>query len=112
MGRWSAEHRKKAIFGWLAFVAIFFVLGQMAGTVKLDFTETGNGESHRAEQILADAGFKTPAGESVLIQTRDRSQLSTDPGFRAAVADVVTRVSAFSTVTNVRSPLENPEQIS
>ena len=26
MGRWSAQHRKKAIFGWLAFVIVAFAL--------------------------------------------------------------------------------------
>ena len=27
MGRWSAHHRKTAIFGWLAFVVVAFVVG-------------------------------------------------------------------------------------
>jgi hypothetical protein len=26
-GRWSAHHRKKAIFGWLAFVIVAVVVG-------------------------------------------------------------------------------------
>ena len=29
---WSARHRKTAIFGWLAFVAIAFVIGGAVGT--------------------------------------------------------------------------------
>ena len=32
-GAWSARHRKTAIFGWLAFVAIAFVLATMVGRV-------------------------------------------------------------------------------
>ena len=32
MGRWSAQHRKKAIWGWIAFVVIAFVVGNAAGT--------------------------------------------------------------------------------
>ncbi len=27
MGRWSASHKKTAIFGWLAFVAVAFMIG-------------------------------------------------------------------------------------
>ena len=27
MARWSGQHRKKAIFGWLAFVLVAFVVG-------------------------------------------------------------------------------------
>ena len=30
MGRWSARHRKTAIFGWLAFVAASFAIGSAA----------------------------------------------------------------------------------
>ena len=32
MGRWSAQHRKKAIWGWIAFVVIAFVVGNAVGT--------------------------------------------------------------------------------
>ena len=31
-GRWSAQHRKTAIFGWLAFVIVAFVIGGNLGT--------------------------------------------------------------------------------
>src|SRR5205807_8275893 len=31
MGRWSANHRKTAIFGWLAFVIAAFVIGTAVG---------------------------------------------------------------------------------
>src|SRR5262249_58346793 len=33
-GRWSAKHRKKAIWGWLAFVAVAFVIGNVIGMKK------------------------------------------------------------------------------
>jgi uncharacterized membrane protein YdfJ with MMPL/SSD domain len=32
MGRWSARHRKKAIFGWLAFVVVSIAIGAVVGT--------------------------------------------------------------------------------
>ena len=40
MGRWSARHRKTAIFGWLAFVVAAVVLGGALGTKQLTDTDT------------------------------------------------------------------------
>jgi RND superfamily putative drug exporter len=101
MGRWSARHRKTAIFGWLAFVVAAVVLGGVLGTKQLGETDTLPGESGRAARIL-DEGFEQPAGETVLVQSRTLT--ADDPAFRAAVADVVRRVSAVPVVTTVESP--------
>ena len=111
MGRWSARHRKTAIFGWLAFVVAAVVLGGALGTKQLTDDETLPGESGRAARMLDD-GFEQPAGETVLVQSR---KLTADsPAFRAAVADVVRRVTAVGVVTNVQSPYDagNRGQIS
>ena len=107
MGRWSAHHRKTAIFGWLAFVVVAFVLGNMTGQKTIDPATAGPGESGRMDKIL-DAGFKQPAGESVLIQSD--SLTTDDPAFRSAVEDVVGTVSRLAVVTNVRSPLDPANQ--
>src|SRR5215210_2224237 len=90
MGRWSATHWKTATFGWLAFVVLAFGLGGVVGIKNIDPNTSGPGESGRVDRIL-DAGFKQPAGESVLIQSR--SLRTTDPAFTAAIDDVVTRIS-------------------
>ncbi len=103
MGRWSAAHWKTATFGWLAFVAVAFAFGGMVGTKGIDSNTSGPGESGRMDRIL-EAGFRQPAGESVLIQSR--SLRIGDPAFRAAIEDVVTRVSKVAAVESVRSPLE------
>ena len=103
MGRWSAQHRKVAIFGWLGFVVVAFLSGNLVGVTKIDNNTSGVGESGRAARIL-DAGFKQPAGETVLVQSQ--TLRATDPAFRAVVADVVARISKFAIVTNVTSPLE------
>jgi uncharacterized membrane protein YdfJ with MMPL/SSD domain len=102
MGRWSAGHWKTAAFGWLAFVVVAFALGGIVGTKNIDLNAPGPGESGRMDAIL-DAGFKQPAGESVLIQ--GRSLRVGDPAFTAAIEDVVARVSKVAVVQNVRSPL-------
>ena len=111
MGRWSADHWKTATFGWLAFVLVAFALGGLAGTKTIDPNTAGPGESGRMDRIL-DEGFKRPAGESVLIESRSLS--TTDPAFTAAIEDVVARISKLGVVQNVRSPLDegNSGQIS
>ena len=110
MGRWSAGHWKTAVFGWLALVIVAFGLGGMVGTKSIDPSTSGPGESGRVDRIL-DAGFKQPAGESVLIESR--SLRASDPAFTAAVEDVVARISKLETVQRVRSPLApgNADQI-
>jgi uncharacterized membrane protein YdfJ with MMPL/SSD domain len=101
MGSWSAAHWKTATFGWLALVVVAFALGGQVGTKQIDPNAKGPGESGRMDKIL-DAGFKQPAGESVLIQNRS---LQTDtPAFAAAVDDVVARLSKVPVVRNVRAP--------
>src|SRR5262245_20383431 len=101
-GRWSAAHWKTATFGWIAFVVLAVVLGGVIGTKQLNQNATGPGESGRMAKILDD-GFKQPAAETVLVQSR--SLTTKDPAFRTAIADVTRRVSAVPVTTNVRSPL-------
>ena len=110
MGAWSTRHRKTAIFGWLAFVIAAFALGNASGVTMIDENTSGVGESGRGDRIL-DAGFERPAAESVLIQSSTLS--SDDPAFRAAVQDVVTRVSKVEAVQNLRSPIgaKNADQL-
>src|SRR5207249_4911241 len=103
MGRWSAAHWKTATFGWLAFVVVAFAVGGQIGTEQIDPNTAGPGESGRMDRIL-DAGFKLPADESVLIQSR--SVRAGAPAFDSAVEDVVARVSKVAAVQNVRSPLD------
>jgi RND superfamily putative drug exporter len=101
MGRWSASHWKTATFGWLALVVVAFGIGGQVGTKQIDPNAKGPGESGRMDKIL-DAGFKQPAGESVLIQ--NRSLQAGTPAFAAAVDDVVARLSKVAVVRNVQAP--------
>ena len=110
MGRWSAQHRKTAIFGWLAFVVVAFGLGIVSGTTKIEQATSGVGESGRIDKLLHEE-FVQPAGESVLIQSETLTVK--DPAFTAAVEDVIAKVSAVDVVMDVKSPLdpENAGQI-
>jgi RND superfamily putative drug exporter len=112
MGHWSARHRKKAIFGWLAFVILAFAIGNLVFTQKSIVYETSQpGESGRAEKILYE-DFKQPAGESILIQHPELR--ATNPEFQAVVRDVVTRAESVDVVAKVESPFdaENSGQVS
>ncbi len=100
-GRWSAGHWKTATLLWLAFVIVAVVIGRAVGTHKLSDSEQGTGETARAQAILSKAGFKTPASESVLVQS---ATLRVDaPAFRAVVADVAAALRTKPQVTNLRT---------
>ena len=43
-GMWSAQHRKTAIWGWLAFVVIALLIGNAVGTKTLQHNESGVGD--------------------------------------------------------------------
>src|SRR5215471_344673 len=98
VGRWSAGHWKTATFGWLALLFVAFAAANAIGTKNIDPNAAGPGESGRMNRIL-DAGFKQPAGESVLIQSG--STRAGTPAFAAAVDDVSARLSKLAAVTNV-----------
>jgi uncharacterized membrane protein YdfJ with MMPL/SSD domain len=106
MGRWSASHRKLAIFGWLAFVISAVVIGTAVGQKTIDNQNNNVGQAHRADQILKQAGFAQSGGltEFVLIQN-DKLTIR-GPAFRAVTRDVVRAVSPYhSGFDNLRSPL-------
>ena len=105
MGRWSASHWKTAVFGWLAFVIVSFAVGMQVGTKQLKSEDANVGESHRADLILKQAGFRPdPQTEFVVIQS---SKLRAgDPAFRAVVRQAVGAVRPFPSVKNMRSPLD------
>jgi anti-anti-sigma factor len=113
-GRWSAEHRRIAIFGWLALVLASVAFGGAVGTQYLADEDLGTGESQRADRILADAGFDDRASEQVLVQSEDGRLDVGQPRFAAAIVDVAQRLRRFPTVVDVKSPLapENTGQIS
>ena len=102
-GHWSARHRKTAIFGWLAFIVIVFMVGQSLGQKEPKRVPVAERREPPAPpMILDDAGFPEKSGEMVLIQSK--SAKANDPAFKAAVADVTKTVSTQKIVTNVTKP--------
>src|SRR3954465_13736255 len=88
MGRWSANHWKTAVFGWLAFVVASFAIGTAIGTKYLETSDSNVGEARRADKIIKD-GFGVRVdemGEIVFVQNKKLD--AHDPAFRAVIADV------------------------
>jgi uncharacterized membrane protein YdfJ with MMPL/SSD domain len=105
MGRWSASHRKTAVFGWLAFVLAAIAIGTAVGQRTIDQSNNNTvGPSQRADQILKHGGFPQsgPLTEIVVVQSKHLTVSA--PAFQAAIGDVVRTVAPFSNVHNLRWP--------
>jgi putative drug exporter of the RND superfamily len=105
---WSARHRKTAVFGWLALVAIVFVAGQSIAAKNVPQYDPGqSGVAERALARLHDNG--PPPAEDVLIQARGSGTFGSNPQLRQATRQVVSALSRLpkSTASDIRSPL-NP----
>jgi RND superfamily putative drug exporter len=103
-GHWSATHRKKAIFGWIAFVLIATLLGGSIGMKTLSDEDQGNGQSQVADRAITAAGFPDDAEEQILIQSRNGKLSTADPAFQHAARDVATRIAKVEHVKEVESP--------
>jgi RND superfamily putative drug exporter len=106
MGAWSAAHWKTAVFGWIGLVvALAYIGNAVVGLKQIDVNDAGVGQSHTADQILKKAfPERAPQTEFVLVQSASRT--TTDPAFRATVADVLATVRSKSTIENVKSPYD------
>jgi uncharacterized membrane protein YdfJ with MMPL/SSD domain len=105
-GRWSAAHWKTATFGWLTFVLVALVAGQLAGTTKLRDSEQATGESARAQSMLETGGFKHTAEESVLVRSHRKDEHVSSATFQRTLRRVVASIDQAPQVRDVRSPLE------
>jgi uncharacterized membrane protein YdfJ with MMPL/SSD domain len=101
IGRWSVQHRRKAILGWLAFVFVALVVGfNVVPQKEIDQNSGMPGESGQASQVMNDA-FPKKSGESVLVQSKTLK--ASDSQFRAAVSDVSQRLHKVDGVTDVKA---------
>src|SRR4051794_21988288 len=103
-GRRSIRHWKTAALGWFAFVLGVFALGHVVGLNQLGDSQSGSGETARAESYLRGAHFLSPAGEQVLIQSRDGARLVGNPEFAAAAASLVQTLERTPNLARVRPP--------
>jgi uncharacterized membrane protein YdfJ with MMPL/SSD domain len=104
-GRWSAQHRKTAVLGWILFVVLATLVGGKVGQQNLEPSAMGNGESKRADQIIDKANYPDEIGERVLVQGKG-SITADSPQITAAVQDVVKRLDKIEGVSDIESPLD------
>ncbi|HEX2128549.1 MAG TPA: MMPL family transporter, partial [Solirubrobacterales bacterium] len=111
-GRWSAQHRKTAIAGWLVFVVLAVMAGGSIGTETLDDEDYGVGESRSADQALA-SNFPDRVDETVLVRS-DEGLTVEDREFQDVIAATVAELRATDDVVKVEDPLApaNSSQIS
>jgi uncharacterized membrane protein YdfJ with MMPL/SSD domain len=102
LGRWSSEHRAKAILAWIALLLVALAAASV-GAKTLSPSGESAGESAKAERLLEHGGFRQPAAEEVLLQLRGDGTISSSAGRRIA-REVVAAVSATHLVENVRNP--------
>ena len=107
-GRWSARHRKTAVFGWLLFIVVAFMAGQNLGTKTLTQEQSGVGESGQAAKIVKDS-YPDRIDEAVLIQSKTLK--TGDPQYRAVVSDVTKRLRETKGVHSITSPYAEGKQL-
>ena len=71
---WSVRHRKTAVVGWLAFVAVAYIIGQSFGGSSVQQYDPG--QAGQAEQMMHQLKVVTPPAESVLIAARGHTAAS------------------------------------
>ena len=107
-GRWSARHRKTAVFGWLLFIVVAFMAGQNLGTKTLTQEQSGVGDSGQAAKIVKDS-YPDRIDEAVLIQSKTLK--TGDPQYRAVVSDVTKRLRETKGVHSITSPYGEGKQL-
>ncbi|MGW5732174.1 MULTISPECIES: MMPL family transporter [Streptomyces] len=103
LGVWSAHHRKTAILGWLLFVVLATTIGGASGMVTASDDEMGVGDSGRAAAILKDAGVEEPAGELVMVSSKEAG------GWRGAASDLSRALTATGETRKMQEPLPSAD---
>jgi uncharacterized membrane protein YdfJ with MMPL/SSD domain len=105
-GRWSAARWKRTAGGWFVATFLCMAVGTAIGLNQIGDSKTGSGETARAQQLLDNAHFRSPANEIVLIQSRSPSQHFGQDAYASAIASLVQTLARIPAVANIRSPLE------
>ena len=81
-------------------------IGSIVGHVQMRDSQYASGETAKAVRLLEHAGFRQPASEVVLIQSRTHT--AADPIFISALAGVVQTLSLQQSVTGIQDPRVKP----
>src|SRR3984957_210277 len=97
IGCWSVRHRKAAVLGWLAFVAVAFVVGHVLAAPRVKQYDPG--QAGQVEKTLPGLGVVSPPAESVLIQAPGAAPAQVHQAGLAVVRALAARPGAARAVT-------------
>jgi putative drug exporter of the RND superfamily len=103
VARWTTEHRRIVVAGWIVALIVGLVVSGAVGTRYTTSFSLGNTESQRATDLLA-SDFPAQAGDDDAIVLHARDGRVTDPSIRARVQPVLARIARLPHVTGVASP--------
>jgi RND superfamily putative drug exporter len=99
VAHWSSHHRAAAIFGWLALVALAWVIGTFAPGA--DARSSPAGDAGTGQAVIDRQESREPFWENVLV-----------PRDSPATTDLMTTLSTSGAVADIRGPLDDPAQVS
>ena len=109
-GRWSAQHRKTAIIGWILFVVLATMAGSQVGQKELPYGRDGQRRVEASRCCSMDrADFPEHRRRAGPDPGQGRAS-SVDPEVTAAVKDVVQRLEKIDGVTDIESPLNKADR--
>ena len=106
VARWSATHRKRAIWGWLGLVFAVMALimgGKVVEQKDISAVDSFSRESQQAERALTGAGLR-PNEEVAFI--RSDEAVATDPEYQSLVERTATELESTKYVENVATPAD------
>jgi putative drug exporter of the RND superfamily len=110
---WSIRHKARALVGWLALVIV--ALAVSAFVPGDDALGKDPGQSGRAQQVLRAQDHYEPQLENVLVQRLGSGggAFAADASLRSATQDLVSALRGVpGAVSDLRSPLDSPAQVS
>jgi len=107
--RWSAEHPWRAIGAWVVLVAVAVGLAVMVPTQQTVDADYREGESGRADAMVAEAGLDDPDAENVLITAATQDPLD-QANAEAAAAELADGLRAVEGVAKVGDPVWSPDR--
>ena len=99
VARWSARHRWPVFGAWFVLTIGLFVVSTSMGGIKALSATGGPGsgsptEAVRGNQAMNAGGSSTAPSETMTVVIASGTASVTDPAFRSAVGEVVTRLAA------------------
>jgi putative drug exporter of the RND superfamily len=103
LARWSGQHRRRVIIGWIVLLVVALGVSGAVGTKYSNNFSLGGTDSQRATDLLK-RDFPAQAGDEDTIVMRARQGHVTDPAVRARMEPVLAKVARLPHVTGVASP--------